>query len=63
MGIATPMRENNIAVLSIMEYCLLADRMPVGIPMRMATRIPAMASTAVLGKRSITCAHTLRLFL
>ena len=62
-GMATPIRESSMAVLSIMEYCFLAEIIPVGIPIRMATRIPATASTAVLGNRSMTCDHTLRLFL
>ena len=58
LGMDTPMRDRTMEMLSMIVFCFLADRIPNGRPMSSATRMPAMASTTVLGKRSVTCSQT-----
>ena len=58
LGMDTPIRDSTMEILSITVFCFLADSIPSGMPMSSATRMPAMASTTVLGNRSITCSQT-----
>ena len=49
-GIATPISPNTVVTLSIQVYCFFADKIPIGTPISIATRIPARDKINVLGK-------------
>ena len=58
LGIDTPISAKTVAKLSNTEYCLVADRIPRGIPMTMETSIPKKASVKVVGIRPLISVNT-----
>ena len=51
-GIDTPTNATTILVLSIHEYCRIAEIMPVGMPIKIENNMLTNASSSVVGNRS-----------
>ena len=60
LGVATPKRANTMLILSIREYCLVAEIIPIGMDSTMANTIPQKASFSVSGNLDITSLNTER---
>ena len=57
-GVATPRSARTMLTLSVMEYCLVAEIIPMGMDKVTANSIPQKASFKVAGKRAITSEKT-----
>ena len=50
-GMDTPIMDMTVQIWSKMEYCLMAEMIPLTTPIRTAIRILTPASLKVVGKR------------
>jgi len=58
LGMDTPRRENEVARLSKMEYCFVAEIIHMVTPKHRESKTPAPASLTVVGKRSSSSSVT-----
>src|SRR3712207_555376 len=57
-GIETPNKASTILILSTAEYCLVAEIIPIGIPITTAMITPNTANTKVFGNLEKISANT-----